>query len=758
MKASKQVVWGFLVFVLAGGLVLAQGPSAAEKVSSRLPDDTLAFIATSGMERLKPAFDQSSIGQIWNDPDVQSFYTQIRDLILTAIRKGLADSGTQADNEITWVCDLAKEVIQSPIAAGVIEVPAENSPDMPFGLTLVIDAAKRKDKLQPLIDQFEQEAAKNGTTIVDTKIGDIPLKTVEDADIPAVWGWAQDYFVLLFNTVSPEVLKNLKAPSTKANPLSRLPGNGDLFAAYCDFQKIAGIVSRSMETEGDTATLETVRKVMDTLGVRKAQSLTVRAGISGKDLIVDKWFNVPAPQTGIFTAMKPIDRKLFARTDARSMTTMAWNVDLGVLYDVIIKAVETTMDNEQDRQEMHKAIEDFQAKAGIQIRQGLLASFDGSMVLQAYPTLVMTEVPAGGFALVAEMKDAALFEKQINALIERFGKDLKPETLQVRTGKLEGGQSQTFLINPVMSMMQIVPNWVVDNNRLILTTNPNLTTNLLKQYAADKPAFAPLSDDKTFQAVISKLPANASFLRYSDTAVSSRQVYQQLQQMWPMIMGIASGQGVNVPTMLPDIQEQLNALGKSVAYGYLDKTGFRTHYQGSGLEATGSVAGGAAALGILMPALNKTKTIAQRVVAGTNLKAIGTACHIYANDHQDKFPPNLEALIEECDLSPKSLESPRKPKNHSGPSYIYIEGQTTSNPIGNILAYEDPAFIKDGMVNVLFIDGHSEAMKMEPFRAALKKTYEQLGRPIPEESKSDSPPSAPTKPGKTPVKPTKNTL
>lgn len=759
MKASKRFVLAFGIFVLAGGLVLAQGPSVAEKVSSRLPDDTLAFIASSGMERLKPAFDQSSFGQIWNDPDVQSFYIQIRDLILAAIRKDIADSDTQAEEEITWICDLAKEVIQSPLAVGMIEVPARNSPDMPFGFIFVIDAAKRKDKLQPLIDQFEQEAGKNETTIIDTKIGDIPLKTVEDSDIPVAWGWVQNYFVFLINADSPNALKNLKTPLTKANPLSRLPGNGDLLAAYCDFQKVGALVSRSMESEGDTDTLSTIRKVMDVLGLRKTQSLTLRAGFSGKDLIVDKWFNIPAPQTGIFTAVKPVDRKLFARTDARSMTTMAWNVDLGVLYDVVIKTIETAMGNEQDTQEMHKAIDDFETQTGIQIRKGLLASLDGTMMVQAYPSLVMTEVPAGGFALVAGMKDADLFEQQIKSLIERFGKDLKPDMLQIRSGKLETGQTQTFLINPTMSMMQIVPNWVISDNRLILTTNPNLTTILLKQHASDKPAFASLGDDKAFQTLTAKLPADTAFIRYSDMAVSSKQGYQQLQQFWPMMSGIASGQGITLPTMLPDIQEQLSGLNKSVAYGYLDKEGLHAHYQGSGLEATtGSVAGGAAALAILMPALNKTKTIAQRVVAGTNLKGIGTACHVYANDHQDKFPPNLEVLIEECDVSPKSLESPRKPKDHSGPSFIYIAGQSVSNPPTNILAYEDPSFVKDGMINVLFVDGHSEAMKMEPFQEALKKTCEQLGRPMPDESKSEDPQSGPAKPGKTPVKPTKNTL
>jgi prepilin-type N-terminal cleavage/methylation domain-containing protein len=93
-------------------------------------------------------------------------------------------------------------------------------------------------------------------------------------------------------------------------------------------------------------------------------------------------------------------------------------------------------------------------------------------------------------------------------------------------------------------------------------------------------------------------------------------------------------------------------------------------------------------LAILMPALNKVKKIAQRVVCGTNLKGLGTAQAVYANDSEDRFvrqggrrtlnwrkdtlafdilekdwsnPPALSVgaslylLIREADVSPKSF-------------------------------------------------------------------------------------------------------
>lgn len=42
-------------------------------------------------------------------------------------------------------------------------------------------------------------------------------------------------------------------------------------------------------------------------------------------------------------------------------------------------------------------------------------------------------------------------------------------------------------------------------------------------------------------------------------------------------------------------------------------------------------------LAILMPALNKVKKIAQRVICGTNLKGLGNAQMVYANDYDDEF-------------------------------------------------------------------------------------------------------------------------
>lgn len=43
-------------------------------------------------------------------------------------------------------------------------------------------------------------------------------------------------------------------------------------------------------------------------------------------------------------------------------------------------------------------------------------------------------------------------------------------------------------------------------------------------------------------------------------------------------------------------------------------------------------------LAILMPALSKTKMIAQRVVCSTNMQGLSTAMVVYMNDYDEKYP------------------------------------------------------------------------------------------------------------------------
>ena len=129
-------------------------------------------------------------------------------------------------------------------------------------------------------------------------------------------------------------------------------------------------------------------------------------------------------------------------------------------------------------------------------------------------------------------------------------------------------------------------------------------------------------------------------------------------------------------------------------------------------------------------AISRVEVLANRMVSATNLSGIGKAMLIYANDHDDQFPPHLDALVRDAELHPKLLVSPRKPEGFAGPDYIYVAGQDISMHPTNVIAYENPAYCQDG-INVLYLDSHVAWEKREEFLKALAATHKRLGRPMP---------------------------
>ncbi|MCK5000056.1 MAG: M48 family metalloprotease, partial [Anaerohalosphaera sp.] len=118
--------------------------------------------------------------------------------------------------------------------------------------------------------------------------------------------------------------------------------------------------------------------------------------------------------------------------------------------------------------------------------------------------------------------------------------------------------------------------------------------------------------------------------------------------------------------------------------------------------------------------------------SATNMKYIGRALHVYAFDYDDKFPPALNELVPTTDIHPKTFKSPRQPHGFDGPGYIYISGQTANDSPNNVIVYENTKCLPKatGKVNVLFRDGHIQAVKPDELIEFLRETYKNLGKNV----------------------------
>ena len=140
---------------------------------------------------------------------------------------------------------------------------------------------------------------------------------------------------------------------------------------------------------------------------------------------------------------------------------------------------------------------------------------------------------------------------------------------------------------------------------------------------------------------------------------------------------------------------------------------------------------------------------ARRVRSASNLRQIGQAIFLYANDHKGRIPPDLETLVE-YELEPYVFAGPRTgtllPRGETTEleqrawarlreDFIYVSDHPNPRRLDadDIIAYENPDRVH-GPINVLFGDGHVELLE----RAVAA---ERIG--FPDAPPSDPPPLPP---------------
>jgi prepilin-type processing-associated H-X9-DG protein len=146
---------------------------------------------------------------------------------------------------------------------------------------------------------------------------------------------------------------------------------------------------------------------------------------------------------------------------------------------------------------------------------------------------------------------------------------------------------------------------------------------------------------------------------------------------------------------------------------------------------------------ILLPSLNRAREQANRVKSAANLRQIGLAATIYANAAKDQeFPSSLSEIVKTQDITPQIFFSPRTGTPPPAPGltadqaaewveqhsdYIWTgKGLNERAPADKILAYENPAKVKEG-INILYADGHVEFKLMSAARREIEKGNKPIG-------------------------------
>jgi len=713
----------FLSFFFVLCSAAAAFPSSGEQMVNKLPDDTIAFAASSGGSELDSAFRKTILGKIWHDPNVQTFVNSIKNEIISKIQSEEQDPNFSktADD----IFSLIKLSLKQPFVTGIAR--DKTNKDFPVYYFAIIDAQNKISEISKSLAKLEAYAPKG--QIVDVNVGASKLHWIADSnDLPGYWGFMGNYLVFAINDKSGLAVKYLKSTRTAAY-LANLPAGNDALIFHIDFQKSAEIIKSVSSEEGNEDDIKIISSVMKELGLADIKNFTSRTSFEGSDVVENSLLEYNGLRKGIMASLKSIDISMLDFVDSDAVSVTAFNVSLSGIYDSIMNSIKVASPNDVYPEAL-KALAEAESEIGFNIRKDLLASLAGPTVIYSLPSQMPSASLTGGAVLISKLSNAQSFEKSMTNFGDFVAKSTD-NSVQFSRRIVNGRTYYSFGILQ-LSMMQIIPTWTIADNKLVAAANPALCEASVARLTDTSRSANSIRTKEGFKKAAVGLGLNPVFFNYTDSKIKFNETYSVFQQFWPTIVMMASEAGLRLPWMLPSLYEITEQIQPSFNYIWFDGKGLHSHYQGSGTEPslTSGIAVAGVAMGALMPALVRARSLAQTVVAGTNLATIGKCLILYANENDGNYPPDLKTLIEKEGLSPKTLESPRKPKDFTGPSFIYITGQNSLSDPENILAYENTEFCTE-KINVLYNDGHVASVEPDTFKEELKETYKRLGREMP---------------------------
>ena len=186
MIQSRRIQRAWMALLAAGvlgGATIAVGATPVEELTKRLPDGVVAFVGTSGGDALKGDFEKSSLGRIWNDPGVRSFYQAIKTQVLAKMQE--KGTGPNEIKQADMVAGMAELVAGRPLIVGVAPLPGpvQSKEKPPVYGFLILDAGTRKAQFEDLVKKLE--ALAGAESIADVDIGSAKMRRPKGPEGPA---------------------------------------------------------------------------------------------------------------------------------------------------------------------------------------------------------------------------------------------------------------------------------------------------------------------------------------------------------------------------------------------------------------------------------------------------------------------------------------------------------------------------------------------------------------------------------------------
>jgi prepilin-type processing-associated H-X9-DG protein len=706
-------------FCAVVAILLAPVLAMAQPVADHIPADAMIYLGWRGSADPGPGYAGSNLQGFLADSGIPDLIDKFLPKVLSKVGQLQPEAGPIAK----IVSTIARPSFQRPTAFFFSGVDLVGQP-MPH-LGIIWQAGPDGDALAKQLDQL----------LANANVP-IPTKVVHTQDLVALMVGYDNAEAALKDAAT----KSLAADDTFKKTFSHLRVTDPTFAAYVDYERLWGLIDTVSKQAGVPELSDKWPKIRDDLGLAGMKHVAVASGFSGKDFGTEAFLEAPEPRHGLLAldSGKPLSDMLLSAIPSTATTAGAGHLDLGGLYDLIHK---TVADVQPDAVGMiDDFLKDVEQGSGVQLRKDLLNSLGDEWAYFADPT-----IGGRGFASVTgvnHLKDPAKFEAAMSR-IEEFGlEQLRkavgqdvPVSIRFETAQING-MTIHYLAVPI-----VTPSWVVSDGNLYVALFPEVVAAAAGHAAAKGPS---IKDNPAFADVQKRLgqqsPGGFQFMDLPKTAPDA-------YGAWLFVSHLAQAGdlfGIKAPPMImPELPKLISHLSPAGSVQWVDAEGFHLRhiepFPGSTLVASDPTITllytYPAAISVMLPALSKAREQASRVKSSSNLRQIGLAAMIYANENNGKFPPDFSTMIAKEDLMPQVFVNPSSANSAVPPAdkaqwpawveehsdYVWLgKGKTTAAGPDSILAYEKMDGAGEG-INILFGDGHVEFKLMFEAEQLIEK-------------------------------------
>jgi prepilin-type processing-associated H-X9-DG protein len=488
----------------------------------------------------------------------------------------------------------------------------------------------------------------------------------------------------------------------------------------------------------------TIEAVKEALGIKSLKRIAWGAGFDAKEWSSQAYLESPEPRSGLVKFLleaKPLSDQALRTIPATATMAAAGHFDLGGLLGTVREMVRKI--DPPTSQDFEGGLDQVKQMIGMDLQGDILDTLGDEWVVYSNPAVGGSGIL--GLTVVNRLKEPAKAEQALGQLEKLLNGMMKegmaggPVTVAFNTVQ-QGDLTIHYLAVPF-----VAPSWAIKDGVLYAGLYPQVISGA---YEHVKSGGKSILDNPDFVALRKRLTPegrSVTAISYSDLPKVTTEGYQEVLMLARVYLGMADLFGAKTPAMaMPTLTKLLPHVTPAAGIAWPDKDGYHfkeiSPFPGSQILAAGGMGPALAAeqtifMGVALPALAKARINANRIKSASNLRMIGQAMLLYANENKGKYPAEMGELLLTQDITIDVFVNPetrtRAPRNQDKEAlaawvskdsdYEYLgAGKTNQTPPNVIVAHEK--FRPNAVgVNLLFGDGHVEFLYKQAAEQAIAK-------------------------------------